>query len=49
MIQARGQVRIERSPEQVFDSIADLSNEPQWNPDASQIVKRLLRVLRING
>jgi hypothetical protein len=38
MIRARGQIRIERPAEQVFDFLADLSNEPQFNPDASDIV-----------
>ena len=39
MIVADWQVRIERSAEEVFDFVADLHNEPQFNPDASNIVQ----------
>jgi hypothetical protein len=39
VIRARGEVRIERSREQVFDFLADLRNEPQFNSDARDIVK----------
>jgi hypothetical protein len=39
VIRARGQIRIERPSEQVFDFLADLSNEPQFNSDASDIIK----------
>ena len=39
MITARWQQRIERPREQVFDFVADLHNEPQFNPDASNIRK----------
>jgi len=39
VIRARGQIRIDRPPEAVFDFLADLSNEPKFNPDARDIVK----------
>jgi hypothetical protein len=39
MITASWQIRIARPPEQVFDFVADLHNEPQFNPDASNIVQ----------
>jgi carbon monoxide dehydrogenase subunit G len=39
MITAQGEIQIERPPEEAFDFIADLRNEPQFNPDASDIVK----------
>jgi len=39
VIQASWQVRIERPQQQVFDYVADLDNEPQWNPDASNVVR----------
>ncbi len=39
MIIAAWQIRIARPPEQVFDFVADLRNEPQFNPDASNIVQ----------
>ena len=39
MIRARWQTRIERPVEEVFDYIADLANEPEWNPDASNVVR----------
>jgi uncharacterized protein YndB with AHSA1/START domain len=39
VIRARGQIRIERPPEAVFDFLADLTNEPLFNPDARDIVK----------
>ncbi|HVS84857.1 MAG TPA: SRPBCC family protein [Gaiellaceae bacterium] len=39
MIRATWQTRIERPVEEVFDYVADLANEPQWNPDASNVVR----------
>ncbi len=40
MIRASWQIEIERSPEAVFDFVADLRNEPRFNPDASNIVQK---------
>jgi hypothetical protein len=37
MIRASWQIRIERPAEEIFDFVADLRNEPQFNPDASNI------------
>ncbi len=37
MIRATGEIAIERPPEQCFDFIADLENEPKFNPDASNV------------
>ena len=37
MIRVGWQIRIERAPEDVFDFVADLRNEPKFNPDASDI------------
>jgi uncharacterized protein YndB with AHSA1/START domain len=31
---------IPRPPEEVFDYVADLDNEPEWNPGVSNVVKR---------
>jgi len=39
MITASWTVRIERPVEKVFDYVADLENEPEWNPDASNVVR----------
>jgi len=39
MITARWTTRIDKPAEQVFDYVADLQNEPQWNPDASNVVQ----------
>ena len=39
MIRASWQTRIERPVETVFDYVADLDNEPTWNPDASNVVR----------
>lgn len=39
MISASWQIRVDRPPEQVFDFVADLRNEPQFNPDASNILQ----------
>ena len=39
MIRANGQIHISRPPDQVFDFLADLTNEPKFNPDATDIVK----------
>ena len=39
MIHASWQARIDRPVEEVFDYVADLANEPQWNPDASNVVR----------
>lgn len=40
MIRASWSIVVDRPPEQVFDYIADLKHEPQWNPDASNVVKK---------
>lgn len=37
MIRASWQIRIERPAGEIFDFVADLRNEPQFNPDASNI------------
>ena len=39
MIRASWQTRIERPVEEVFDYVADLDHEPEWNPDASNVVR----------
>jgi hypothetical protein len=39
MITASWNITIDRVPEDVFDFVADLDNEPQFNPDVSNIVK----------
>ena len=39
MIRASGSVTVRRSAEEAFDFVADLRNEPQFNPDASNIVQ----------
>jgi len=39
MIRGSWRARIDRPVEEVFDYIADLANEPQWNPDASNVVR----------
>jgi hypothetical protein len=39
VIRAAGEVSIDRPPEQAFDFVADLQNEPAFNPDASDIRK----------
>jgi len=39
VIRATWQTRIERPQQEVFDYIADLENEPEWNPDASNVVR----------
>ena len=38
MIRTAWTTRIARAPEEVFDYLADLRNEPQWNPDAADVV-----------
>jgi Polyketide cyclase / dehydrase and lipid transport len=40
MIDVGWQIRIERSADEIFDFVADLHNEPQFNPDASNIVRK---------
>lgn len=37
MIRASWQIRVERPAGEIFDFVADLRNEPQFNPDASNI------------
>jgi hypothetical protein len=37
MISVSWQIRIERAAEDVFDFVADLRNEPKFNPDATDI------------
>ena len=39
MIKATSSIHVARPPEHCFDFIADLHNEPAFNPDASDIVK----------
>ncbi len=38
MLEARGQIEIGRTPQEIFDYLADVRNEPQWLPGASDIV-----------
>jgi carbon monoxide dehydrogenase subunit G len=38
MLEARGRAQIDRSPEEVFDYLADVRNEPKWLPGAADIV-----------
>lgn len=40
MIRATWQIRVDRSAEDVFDFLADLRNEPQFNPDASNVERK---------
>jgi hypothetical protein len=40
LIGADWQITIGRPAEEVFDFVADLRNEPQFNPDASNIVQK---------
>lgn len=42
MIRATWSQRIHRPREQVFDYVSDLDNEPEWNPDASNVVRTTL-------
>jgi carbon monoxide dehydrogenase subunit G len=37
MIESRGQVEIAKPPEDVFDYLADMRNEPKWLPGASDV------------
>jgi len=37
MLEARGRVDIARPPEQVYDYLADMRNEPEWLPGASAV------------
>jgi hypothetical protein len=37
MITARWSIRVHRPAEQVFDFVADLRNEPRFNPDAADV------------
>jgi hypothetical protein len=39
LIAASWKITVGRKPEEVFDFVADLNNEPAFNPDASNIVK----------
>jgi hypothetical protein len=39
VIRATGSIHIDRPPEHCFDFVADLSNEPKFNPDASNVAK----------
>ena len=39
MIKATWSERIDRPQEDVFDYVADLDHEPEWNPDASNVVR----------
>lgn len=40
MIRASWTTHVHRPVEEVFDYVADLSNEPEWNPDASKVVRK---------
>ena len=40
MITATWQIVVDKQPAEVFDYVADLDNEPQWNPDASNVEKK---------
>jgi Polyketide cyclase / dehydrase and lipid transport len=40
LISVSWSIGIDRPPEAVFDFVSDLDNEPKFNPDASQIVKK---------
>jgi|SRR5579862_241335 len=40
MIGVDWEIRVERPTEEAFDFLADLHNEPRFNPDASNIVQR---------
>ena len=40
MIEADWQITIKRPADEVFDFVADLRNESQFNPDASNIVQK---------
>jgi uncharacterized protein YndB with AHSA1/START domain len=39
VIRATWQTQVPRPVEEVFDYIADLDNEPEWNPDASNVTR----------
>ena len=39
MIRTGWEIRIDRTPEQVFDFVADLRNGPKWNDDSSNVVR----------
>jgi hypothetical protein len=39
MISASWQIQIDKPAEEIFDYVADLDHEPEWNPDVSNIVK----------
>lgn len=39
MIRATWQTQISRAVDEVFDYVADLANEPEWNPDASNVTR----------
>ena len=39
MIRATGSVTVDRPVEEAFDFVADLENEPTFNPDASNVVR----------
>jgi len=38
VIRTGWEVRVDRTPEHVFDFVADLRNGPAWNPDSSNVV-----------
>lgn len=40
MLGVNWEIRIERPVQDVFDFVADLHNEPQFNPDASNVVQK---------
>jgi len=40
MISASWSIEVARPPEEAFDFVSDLSNEPKFNPDASNVVKQ---------
>ena len=37
MLESRGSVDVNRPPENVFDYLADMRNEPKWLPGASEV------------
>jgi hypothetical protein len=40
VIRASWEIRVERPLADVFDYVADLDNEPRWNPDASNVKRQ---------
>jgi hypothetical protein len=40
VITASWQIVVARTTDDVFSYVADLNNEPRWNPDASNVVQK---------